>query len=136
MHYGKRLVMVWLASALLAGCGDSKTVQARKELGRRIDEARRLHNHAVALLANPAYVDTVTRQGFPTAEKVVLKPGAPLAGKVGGSVVGKVTRLEGAYRVETRTGKVYTIPAAQVDDQAAFHSRGVKDLRGGFLCLH
>lgn len=120
MRHGKCLLAVWLASTMLAGCGDSKMVKARKELGRRVDEARRLHSHAVALLANPAYVDTVTGQGFPSAEKVLLKPDSPLAGRIGGSVVGKVTRVGATYRVETRTGKVYTIPAAQVRSIEAY----------------
>jgi len=120
VRHGKCLLAVWLASTMLAGCGDSKMVKARKELGRRVDEARRLHSHAVALLANPAYVDTVTGQGFPSAEKVLLKPDSPLAGRIGGSVVGKVTRVGATYRVETRTGKVYTIPAAQVRSIEAY----------------
>ncbi|MCK4624808.1 MAG: hypothetical protein KAV00_05825 [Phycisphaerae bacterium] len=66
MRYSKCLITVLLAGVVLAGCSNSKR-DSSERLGSQIDEARRLFDHATAILANPQeVVETTAQQPPPT----------------------------------------------------------------------
>ncbi len=69
MRYGKCLVTVLLGCVVFAGCSNSKRDSGAR-LGGKIDEARRLFDHATALLANPPYIDKSTHRRSPIGRKL------------------------------------------------------------------
>ncbi len=69
MRYDKCLVTVLLACVVLAGCSNSKRDSGERLAG-KIDDARRLFDHATALLANPPDPDInkSTAPGLPNKD--------------------------------------------------------------------
>ena len=81
MRCVKWLTAALLVSALAAGCTDPQR-EAGRRLAERVDEARRLYNHATVLLADPQYVlDAETGGLSPVTE--ALEPDAAGKPKVG-----------------------------------------------------
>ena len=70
MRYGKCLVTVLLACVVFTGCSNSKR-DSGKRLAGQIDEAKRLFDHATAILANPPYIDKSTGQHSPIDRKLL-----------------------------------------------------------------
>ncbi len=67
MRYSKCLITVLLAGVVLAGCSNSKR-DSSERMGSRIDEARRLFDHATTILLNPQEVVETTAQQSPPAD--------------------------------------------------------------------
>ncbi len=105
VRHAKWLLTVVLAALCATGCGSGRRAR-QDELAGQIDKARRLHRHAIALLANPVYVDKRTGLTYPTLETVVQADGS--------SYPARVTRTEGGYRIQRLDGSVRELPAEAV----------------------
>lgn len=105
MRYAGWFYTVLLASLAVGGC-DSGKVAARKKLAEQVGKARRLYLRATSHLANPHYVDAVTKAGVARDEVVVLKDGS--------RITGRVTPTPTGYRIETRTGQARQVALDRV----------------------
>ncbi len=107
MRQAKRLLIVLLAAACIAGCAEDERAP-QKRFAAKIDEARRLYKGATALLANPTYVDTTTGLTYAAVEKVTVRKGGPYTGTV--------TRTEkGDLLIKELVGTSRTVALADVE---------------------
>ncbi len=77
MRYDKCLVTVLLACVVLAGCSNSKRDSGERLAG-KIDEARRLFDHATAILANPPDIKASTAPADATNKVVDIPTTMPV----------------------------------------------------------
>lgn len=69
MRNARRLTILVMACAALAGCSDARQAK-RQRMTEKIETARRLLNHATSLLADPQYLDKASGEVSPIYRRV------------------------------------------------------------------